>query len=261
MTEIIYQHDEFAEFEKLAAPWNVEERLRREVQPSWSSALGASNGFSLKSFLGFTHVADYDQALLDRLRSIWVEIESHRYSKSLLERLDYRNASKGFERKKVKRIADEKTQIRERIQFRYLTAFHINILGRLPRPVRLVPDKETAERVSKRVGALLEDMERPDEFAEWADYKLRAMLRDLKRKMDASSAMQRVPNTLSPENYFVFHLAQRFVDHFDEPMPAVLGDLCRVIGASPDDSTINRWVAQALQHRSDRLAEKEKRAT
>lgn len=241
------KHEEFQKFVKLCAPWHVDERLRNEVSYPWAGSFLGGNSKPFSSLLKVTTQEEYEKNINGSLLRIWNEIEETSYSKALTESFDYRSACQKFERK-LKSDLHENEKIKKRIMFRYLTGFTIYIVDRIRQPVRLMPDKKTAGRVIKHIKALLKDMDGSNEYAHWADYRLKRTLTELRDKLEAARAVPKVSNSLSPESYFVFELAQRFVQDFGEPMQTVLSDLCRVIGTSPDESTIARWVANAVQH-------------
>lgn len=246
MADRLCTHEEFDEFEALCTPWNVDERLRRESPPAPQFGLTAGNGFLLRDLIKYFTPEESQRKELQTLLTIWEEIENLSYSKALTANLHYQAACRSFEKRL--RAFDERKKVRRRIEFRYLTGFAIYLLGYSQKQVRLMPDKDTARRVSKHINALLRNLVNPKEYAYWGDYALVQKLKELKGKMEASETVQRVGNTLSPEGYFAYYLAQRFLEGFGETMPTIICDLCRVIGSNPDESTVQRWTSLAEDH-------------
>lgn len=246
MSNRLCTREEFKAFEELCAPWKVDERLRREATPSSQFGLGGGYAFLLKDLFDTPSPEEDERKEVQVLLAIWAEIENLPYSKALIENLDYQAACRSFEKRL--RTHDAREKVKRKMYFRYLTGTIIYLFGYSTHPVRLLPNKDTARRVSRHIDALLGDIINPNEFAYWADYDLVKGLRELKQKVEASEAVQRVGNTLSPEGYFAYQLAQRFLDIFGETMPAIVGDLCRVIGSNPDESTVQRWTSLAENH-------------
>lgn len=252
MADRLCTREEFDAFEKVCKPWHVDERLRRDAPPLSLFGLTTGNAFLLKDLLSPPSPEETARKESEVVAAIWKEIEDLNYSKTLRTRTDYQVATQSFE-KRLKAY-DEREKFKRRVWFRYITGMAIYLLGPSRAPVRLLPDKDTARRVNKHIDALLEEFVNPQEYAYWADYDLVKKLRELKKELEASESVQRVGNTLSPEGYFAFYLAQRFLDIFGETMPAVIGDLCRVIGRSPDESTVQRWTTLAEEHHAKEKA-------
>lgn len=249
MQGLVYTHDDFDAFEKLCEPSNISERMRKASPPQTLAeglSQGVGNAFSLKDLFSFPKPEDRARKIAEALEGLLSEVQVNRYHKWLMSQMDYRNACDGFERKLRKK--DENEKRKSRLMFAYVSGRSVYYGKIVKKPTRLMPSKRAAERILNHLDGLLSEINRKDEFALWADYGLNQQLVKLKRKLEESKDVPKVKHSMSPEHFFVFRTAQIFQVAFDEPMPGILGDLCRVLGYAPDDSTINRWVAEAESH-------------